>query len=94
MGIKKALVVSGFDIVIEVISKNIYPMLLFLNKHTICQFKTLTDIICYDIPKKKYRFSLIYNLISLQYNFRIRVFTKANEFFYLFSTMGIYQSSN
>jgi hypothetical protein len=35
VGIKKACVVSGFDIVIEVVNKNIYPTLLFLNKHTL-----------------------------------------------------------
>jgi hypothetical protein len=35
VGVQKATVVSGFDIVIELIHKNIYPILLFLNNHTI-----------------------------------------------------------
>jgi hypothetical protein len=35
VGIKKACVVSGFDIVIEVVNKNIYPTLLFLSNHTL-----------------------------------------------------------
>jgi hypothetical protein len=35
VGIKKASVVSGFDIVIEVVNKNVYPVLLFLSNHTI-----------------------------------------------------------
>jgi hypothetical protein len=35
VGIQKASVVSGFDIVIEVINKNIYPILLFLSNHTL-----------------------------------------------------------
>jgi hypothetical protein len=35
VGLKKACVVSGFDIVIETVSKNIYPILMFLCNHTI-----------------------------------------------------------
>jgi hypothetical protein len=35
VGIQKASVVSGFDIVIEIINKNIYPILLFLSNHTL-----------------------------------------------------------
>lgn len=52
VGIKKVSIVSGFDIVIEVVNKNIYPILLFLSNHTIWQFKSLVDIVCYDVPKK------------------------------------------
>jgi hypothetical protein len=35
VGIKKASIVSGFDIVVEVVNKNVYPLLLFLGNHTI-----------------------------------------------------------
>jgi len=94
VGIKKVSIVSGFDIVIEVVNKNIYPILLFLSNHTIWQFKSLVDIVCYDVPKKIYRFSLIYNLISIHYNLRLRVITKVNELSNLFSVVGLYKSAN
>lgn len=94
VGIRKVCVVSGFDIVIEVVNKNIYPMLLFLNNHTLWQFKSLIDIVCYDIPKFFYRFSLIYNLISIHYNLRLRVITKINELSNVFSVAGLYKSAN
>jgi NADH:ubiquinone oxidoreductase subunit C len=94
VGIKKASIVSGFDIVIELVNKNIYPILFFLSNHTLWQFKSLTDIICYDIPKKLYRFSLIYNLISIHYNLRIRVITKIDELNNLFSVTGLYKSAS
>lgn len=94
VGIKKASVVSGFDIVIEVVNKNVYPVLLFLSNHTIWQFKNLVDIICYDIPKKFYRFSLIYNLMSIHYNLRLRIITKINELSNLISIVGLYKSAN
>jgi NADH:ubiquinone oxidoreductase subunit C len=94
VGIRKVCIVSGFDIVIEVNSKNIYPLILFLNKHTVCQFKSIIDIICYDNPKKNCRFTLIYNLISFHNNRRIRVLTKINELSPVFSLMGIFKGAN
>jgi len=94
VGIKKASIVSGFDIVIEVVNRNIYPILFFLSNHTLWQFKSLIDITCYDVPKKFYRFSLIYNLISIHFNLRIRVMTKINELSNLFSVIGLYKSAN
>jgi NADH dehydrogenase (ubiquinone) Fe-S protein 3 len=94
VGIKKACVVSGFDIVIEVVNKNIYPTLFFLSNHTLWQFKSLVDIVCYDVPKKKNRFSLIYNLISIHYNLRLRIMTKINELNNIFSVVGLYKSAN
>ena len=94
VGIKKATIISGFEIVIEVIAKNVYPIILFFKNHTICQFKTLIDIICYDIPKKNYRFSVIYNCISVQYNLRSRIITKINELTNIFSIISIYKSAN
>lgn len=94
VGIKKGSVVTGFDIVIEVNSKKIYSLILFLNRHTLCQFKTLIDIVCYDNPKKKNRFSLIYNLLSVHYNRRCRVITKLSELTTIFSIMGLYKAAN
>jgi hypothetical protein len=35
VGIRKASIVSGFDLVIEAVNKNIYPILLFLSNHTL-----------------------------------------------------------
>lgn len=93
VGIKKVCVVSGFDIVIEIVEKNIYPIIIFLSNHTLCQLKNLTDIICYDTPTFFYRFSIIYNLISIHYNLRFRVITKVNELSNLFSVIGIYKSA-
>lgn len=60
-------------------SLNIYPLSLFLKKHSICQYKTLVDLIAYDCPGKTYRFTLIYNLLSIDYNSRILLSTKLVE---------------
>jgi len=94
VGIRKVVIISGFDIVVELLVKNVYPILLFLNKHTLSQFKTLIDIVCYDTPTQKNRFTVIYNCISIQYNLRCRLVTKLNEGYNLFSVTGLYNSAN
>jgi len=72
----------------------IYPIIFFLSKHSLCAFKSLVDMICYDTPKLKSRFTLIYNLLSVQYNFRCQVLTKVQELTNVFSIMGIFKSAN
>lgn len=47
----------------------------------------MTDILCYDYPGKKFRFSIVYNLLSLDLNYRIKVFTKLKEKIPLISTI-------
>jgi len=91
--LKKVVVISGFEIVIEVVSKNVYPIISFLSKHTLCEFKLLTDIVCYDVPKKSCRFTLVYNLISIRFNIRLRVLTKLKELSKIFSVGGIYTTA-
>lgn len=66
---------------------NVYNLLLFLNKHSLGQFKVLVDIICYDSPNSKYRFSIIYNLLSIDYNYRIKVLSKIKESSPIISTV-------
>jgi len=77
--VKNIQVVSGFEVELEVPSKNIYSLVFFLNKHSLCLFKTMVDIVCYDVPGKLYRFSLVYNLLSVKFNSRIRVLSRIQE---------------
>jgi len=57
-GVNSVKIISGFEIEIKVLSKNIYPLIFFLNKHSLCQFKSIVDIVCYDVPGKKIVFQL------------------------------------
>jgi NADH:ubiquinone oxidoreductase subunit C len=94
VGIQRLCVVSGFDIVIEVVNRNIYPVLLLLSNHTLWQFKSLIDMLCFEMYKNEYSFCLIYNLISIHYNLRLQVITKINSLSNVFSVSGLYKSSN
>jgi NADH dehydrogenase (ubiquinone) Fe-S protein 3 len=72
-------VVSGFEVELSVVSKKIYPLVLFLNKHSLFLFKLMIDIICSDLPGKSHRFCLVYNLLSIKFNTRIRVISRIKE---------------
>jgi NADH:ubiquinone oxidoreductase subunit C len=61
------------------IASQVYPVVLFFKKNSMCQFKVLSDIVCYDHPGKVYRFSLIYNLLSIDLNYRLKLHTKVKE---------------
>jgi NADH:ubiquinone oxidoreductase subunit C len=82
--------VRNHDLEIKVNSNNIYPVLYFLQKHTICQLDCLTDIICYDTPGKPLRFGIIYNLLSIRYNMRIRLVSKFKNIVALLSTSSLF----
>jgi NADH:ubiquinone oxidoreductase subunit C len=88
-----AVSVKNSDLEIRVNSNNIYPILYFLQKHTACQFDCLTDIVCYDTPGKHLRFGIIYNLLSVRYNTRLRLTTKFRDLVSLFSVSSIFSGA-
>lgn len=58
---------------------NAVSLLFFLKNHEVLLFRTLTDVVVYDIPGRKNRFSIVYNLFSLTYNTRIYVSMQISE---------------
>lgn len=78
-GINSIKVVSGFEVELKISLKKIYPLVFFLHKHSLCLFKVMVDIVCYDTPGKSHRFSLVYNLLSIKFNARVRVISKMQE---------------
>jgi NADH-quinone oxidoreductase subunit C len=51
----------------------------FLRDDTKCLFKMLVDICGVDYPEREQRFEVVYNLLSLKYNLRLRVKVAAAE---------------
>jgi len=92
VGSKNIRVVSGTEIEVSVVSQNLYPLIFFLNKHSLCSFKSVMEIVCYDTIGKSYRFFLVYNLLSVRNNMRFRVLTKVNESDKLLSLVSLYRS--
>ena len=57
-----------------VIRRNhLIPVLTFLKNHIKYQFKILTCISGVDYPSNKYRFKVVYELLSVKYNSRLRI---------------------
>lgn len=60
---------------LTVVIKNnvLLDVLLFFKNHMLCQFKLLTCISGIDYPVNKYRFKIVYELLSIRFNSRIRI---------------------
>jgi NADH-quinone oxidoreductase subunit C len=58
---------------------SLLPLLTFLRDDQRCLFKMLVDICGADYPDREKRFEVVYNLLSLQHNRRVRVKLAADE---------------
>jgi NADH/F420H2 dehydrogenase subunit C len=67
------------ELTITVPHSKIFQVIHFLRDNTNCQYRTITDICAVDYPERENRFEVVYNLLSVTYNTRIRVKTSVNE---------------
>ncbi|KAM6445383.1 NADH dehydrogenase [ubiquinone] iron-sulfur protein 3, mitochondrial [Rhynochetos jubatus] len=72
----------------------IIPVLTFLRDHTNAQFKSLADLTAIDVPSRQYRFEIVYNLLSLRFNSRIRVKTYTDELTPVDSAVSVHKAAN
>jgi NADH-quinone oxidoreductase subunit C len=80
----------GRDLIIVVKPKLLYDILLFFKYHITYQFDILTCISGVDYPSNKYRFKLVYDLLSIRYNVRFRIKTFTHELFGINSCNRLY----
>ncbi|XP_003387348.1 PREDICTED: NADH dehydrogenase [ubiquinone] iron-sulfur protein 3, mitochondrial-like [Amphimedon queenslandica] len=73
--------------------EGLIPVLTFLRDHHNSQFRQLQDIAALDIPKNVYRFELVYNLLSVTFNSRIRVRTYTDELTPIDSVVPLFNSA-
>ncbi|PSK40638.1 hypothetical protein C7M61_000286 [Candidozyma pseudohaemuli] len=66
----------------------------FLKNHTPAQFKSCMDVTAADYPSRVNRFDVVYNLLSVRHNSRIRVKTYALETSLVPSVVPIFQGAN
>jgi NADH-quinone oxidoreductase subunit C len=60
-------------------AEEIAPLLAYLRDDPRCQFMTLIDICGVDYPSREKRFDVVYHLLSMKKNRRIRVKIQADE---------------
>ena len=71
----------------------IIPLMSFLKNHTAAEFTTIADITGVDYPSRDQRFEVVYNLLSVRYNSRIRVKTYADEATPVPSVTGLFEGA-
>jgi len=92
--VQKVQLACGDELEVLIDPDGVLPVLTFLKDHHQCQFTNLSDIAGMDIPARPYRFEIIYNLLSLRYNSRIRVKTYTDELTPLDSSVEVFKASN
>jgi NADH dehydrogenase (ubiquinone) Fe-S protein 3 len=82
------------ELTIYVAPSAVRPTMLFLKNHTSAQFKACMDVTAADYPSRINRFDVVYNLLSVRHNSRIRVKTYANETSPVPSVVPIFAGTN
>ena len=89
-----AIIYSNNELTLMVSAEHITKVLTFLRDHTNCQYKILTDVCGVDYPNRSSRFEVVYTLLSLNYNSRLRVKICISEFDNVNTVSHIYSSAN
>lgn len=73
---------------------SIVPVLKFLRDDARCDFKILIDLLGADYPTRLERFDVVYHLLSLTHNQRIRIKISANEEIPVPSVTSVFSNAN
>lgn len=71
----------------------VIPLMSFLKYHTAAEFTQISDITGVDFPTRDQRFEVVYNMLSVRYNSRIRVKTYADEATPVPSVTGLFEGA-
>ena len=86
--------VSGGELVVHAKADQIVKVLTYLRDDANCRFKLLVDVCGVDYPENDLRFEIVYNLLSLTHNTRVRVKIATNEDTPVPSVIGVFSSAN
>ncbi|KAG5294302.1 NADH-ubiquinone oxidoreductase [Histoplasma ohiense] len=67
------------ELTIYIPPSGVIPTFTFLKQHTAAEYTQVVDITAVDFPGRDQRFEVVYNLLSVRHNSRIRVKTYADE---------------
>ena len=85
--------VAHAELTIEVNWDAIVTVLTFLRDDSNCQFRQLMDICGVDYPGRERRFEVVYHLLSLRHNQRIRVKLSTDESTPVPSVTGVFSAA-
>ncbi len=81
------------ELCLSVKREAIIPVLTFLRDDAQCFFKQLIDVCGVDYPERSQRFDVVYALLSLKHNTRIRVKIMTDENTPIDSVTGVFKSA-
>jgi NADH-quinone oxidoreductase subunit C len=83
----------GDELVVRVYRERIVRVLTFLRDDVNCQFKQLMDVCGADYPEREDRFEIVYNLLSLTHNQRVRVKVRTDAGSPVPTVSGVYSAA-
>jgi NADH:ubiquinone oxidoreductase subunit C len=95
-GVLPILAYSSFsnEKVITLLSKDVIFSLTILKSHINYQYQLLTCISGVDLMNEEYRFCVVYDLLSITYNSRLRIKIYVNEITSVDSSINVYINSD
>jgi len=81
------------ELTLYVKNEFLLQVLFFLKNNNTCLFKSLVDITAVDFPEREARFEVVYQLLSLKYNARIRVKVLVKEEEVVASASQVFKSA-
>jgi len=87
-------VVANGELTIEARADQIVKVLTFLKDAAECQFRQLIDVCGVDYPARSQRFDVVYHLLSLHLNQRIRVKVQTDEDTPVPSVTSVFSAAN
>ena len=86
--------VANGELTVEVVASQIVPLVDFLKADSTCRFSTLVDITAVDMPGRDQRFDVVYHLLSMYQNHRIRLRLSVGEEDMVPSIVEVHPSAN
>lgn len=81
------------ELIVTVRPDDICEVLSYLRDDSNCQFKVLVDLCGVDYPERDRRFDVVYNLLSLHHNQRIRIKLEIDESTPVPSATSVYSAA-
>ncbi len=89
-----AAVITNGELTIEARRAEIVTVISFLRDDPICKFSSLIDICGVDYPARERRFDVVYHMLSMAHNTRIRIKVMTDEAVPVHSITSLFPNAN
>jgi NADH-quinone oxidoreductase subunit C len=86
--------ISGGQIILRTTSAALITLLISLRDDVVASFNQLTDMTTVDYPDRPERFEMVYQLLSMKNNMRLRILMPVDEGQAVPSVVGLFNSAN